>query len=100
MISLVFKPCLADHNYWARLEIKSDVNDNYEHVLLHTDDALVVSENDKSISRKEIGKYFKLKEELVRSPQMWLSVSTMKAELDNDIEAWSFNSSQHINNTA
>ena len=41
--------------------IKSDGNEHYEHVLLHADDALVVSENAESILRDELGKYFELK---------------------------------------
>ena len=41
-----------------RPAIKSDGNEEYEYVLLYTDDALVVSENAESILRDELGKHF------------------------------------------
>ena len=44
-----------------RPEIKSDINDFCENVLLFTDDALFVSDNYDSELRNEIEKFFEIK---------------------------------------
>ena len=51
-----FKPCLADLDVWIRPAIKSDGMEYYEYVLLHDDNALVVSENAERVLTDEIGK--------------------------------------------
>ncbi|KAL7531096.1 hypothetical protein ACHAXR_003841 [Thalassiosira sp. AJA248-18] len=60
---LGFKSCLADPDVWSRAATRADGTEYYEYVLLYVDDALVFSDNAESILRKEIGKYFELKEE-------------------------------------
>jgi hypothetical protein len=57
-----FKSCPADPDVWMRSAIKSDGTEVYEYVLVYTDDALSIGVEAESILRKEIGKYFELKE--------------------------------------
>ena len=61
MSHLNFKPFFPDPDVWMKPEIKSDGSGHYEHVLLYADDALVVSDNSKSVLRNELGKHFELK---------------------------------------
>ena len=62
MSHLNFVPCLDDPGAQLRLGVKSYGTEHYEHVLSHTDDSLVVSEDAEIILRNEIGKCFELKE--------------------------------------
>ena len=62
MSYLDFKLYLANPDIQMKLAIKSDSNEYYEYVLLHTNNALVVSENAKPVLRNKISKYFELKE--------------------------------------
>ena len=93
---LNFKSCLADPDVWMRLAIKSDGNTYYEYILLYVDDALVVSENAESILRNELGRYFHLKQESIGPPTIYLGGRVRKVQLENNVWAWSFSSSQYV----
>ena len=93
---LNFKSCLADPDVWMRPVIKNDGNTYYEYILLYVDDALVVSENAKSILRNELGRYFHLKEESIGPPTVYLGGRVRKVQLENGVWAWSFSSSQYV----
>ena len=60
-----FKYCKANLDVWIQPAVKSDGPQYRDYVLLYVDDALVVSENGSKILRKEIGKYFEMKEESI-----------------------------------
>ena len=92
MHHLNFKLCLADTKVWLRPGVKSDGTKHYEHVLLNTDDDLVVSENVDVFLRNEIGKCYELKEESIGPPKMHLGESVRKEGLGNLVDAWSFSS--------
>ena len=96
MRHLDFKSCPADPDVWMRAAKKSDGTDYYEYILLYTDDALVVSCNAETIIRKELGRYFELKEESIGPPKIYLGGHVRKVTLDNDVEAWAFSSSQYV----
>jgi hypothetical protein len=68
----------------------------YEYVLLYTDDALVISENAEDILRREVGKYFELKEESIGTPKIYLGGKVRRVQLENGVYAWSFSSSQYV----
>ena len=58
-----FKSSKADPGVWLRESVRKDgVTRYYKYVLLYTDDCLVISDCPESTLRKEIGKYFELKE--------------------------------------
>ena len=60
---LGFTSSRADSNVWFRLSKRSTREEYYEYVLLYVDDVLVISEKAEAVLRKEIGKYWVLKEE-------------------------------------
>jgi hypothetical protein len=91
-----FKSCPADPDVWMRSAIKSDGTDVYEYVLLYTDDALSIGVEAESILRKEIGKYFELKEESIGPPKLCLGGYLSLVELDNGVKAWAFSSPQYV----
>ena len=95
---LHFKSCPADPDVWIRPAIKSDGNESYEYVLLYVDDALVISENAEAILRKELGKYFEVKEESIGPPDHYLGGKVRKVQLENGVNAWAFSSSQYVQN--
>jgi hypothetical protein len=96
MHHLDFVSCPADPDVWMRPALKSDGSTCYEYVLLYTDDALVISENAEDILRREIGKYFELKEESIGTPKLYLGGKVRRVQLENGVYAWSFSSSQYV----
>ena len=69
---LKFVSCPVDPDVWMRPAEKADGTLYYEYVLLYVDDMLVVSEDAKRILQQELGHYFKLKEESIGSPTLYL----------------------------
>ena len=96
MRHLNFISCPADPDVWMRPAKKADGTEYYEYVLLYTDDALVIAEDPERILRDQIGKYFKLKENSIGPPQLYLGGNVRKVVLDNGVEAWAFGSSQYV----
>ena len=68
----------------------------WEYICLYNDDCLVVSENPEQIIRKEIGKYWNLKESSIGPPKIYLENKVSKVTLENEVVYWSFSSSQYI----
>ena len=64
--------------------------------MLYTDDALVVSQNAENVLRRELGRYFKLKEESIGPPKIYLGGHCRTVVLENGVEAWAFGSSQYV----
>jgi hypothetical protein len=69
MRHLDFKSCPADPDMWMQAAKQPDGSNHYEYILLYTSDALVVSCNPEVILRKELGRYFELKEESIGYPR-------------------------------
>ena len=93
---LGFKSCLADPDVWMREATRADGSKYYEYVLLYTDDTLVIADNAEEILRKEIGKYFELKEESIGPPKLYLGGQMRKVTLDNGTDCWAFGSAQYV----
>ena len=98
MEHLGFHPCKADSEIWMRKALKDDGTEYWEYVLLYVDDALCVSCNGKHVLEKEIGKYFYLKPDSIGTPKIYLGNKVSKVTLSNGVEAWSFSSSQYVQN--
>ena len=81
-----------------RPALKSDGSHYYEYVLLYVDDTLVISENAEHIILNEIGKYFEMKEASVDKPEIYLEGRVNEVTLVNGARAWTFNSSQYVQN--
>ncbi len=73
----------------------SNGTEYYEYILLYTDDVLVISENAESVLRKELGRYFELKEKSIGPPKLYLGGKVRKIQLDNGVWCWAFGSSQY-----
>lgn len=56
----------------------------------------MVSHNGEHVLRKEIGRYFDLKEESIGLPKIYLEGHMHQVVLDNGIETWAFGSSQYV----
>jgi hypothetical protein len=95
MKHLGFKSCLADPGVWMRPAVRPDGHSYWEYVLLYTDDCLSVSHRGEHVLRKEIGKYFELKQEAIGSPDIYLGGKLREVELENGNDAWAFGSSQY-----
>ena len=61
MRHMEFNSCLDDPNVWMSPANNTDLSLYYEYVLQYTNDALVISDNEKSTLRNDIGRYFGLK---------------------------------------
>ena len=88
---------MADSEVWTRPVIKSDGNAHDAHVLLYTENLLVVIESSESVLRDELGNHFELKQESIGPPKFYLDGYIRKATLDNGVDAWALSSSQHVN---
>ena len=60
------------------------------------DDCLVVSDHSEKMLREQIGKYFKLKENSIGPPDVYLGGKMRRFKLENGSKAWSFNSSHYV----
>ena len=65
-------------------------------MLLYTDDVSVISENGERVLRREIGRYFELKEESIGPPKLYLDGHMRKVELANGAKEWAFSSPQYV----
>ena len=92
---LGFRSSEGDPELWMRPSTKSDGSPYYEYVLLYVDDVLVIAEQGEHVLRKEIGKYFEMKEESTGPSTIYLGGKLSFVTLDNGAQAWSFSSSQY-----
>ena len=98
MNHLGFTSCEADPDIWLREGQKDDGSPYWEYVLLYVDDALCISCDAANVLRQQIGKYFFIKEDSVGPPQIYLGNKVSQIVLDNGVTAWSFSSSQYVQN--
>ena len=98
MEHLRFKPCHGDGDVWMRKAQKDDGSPYWEYVLLYVDDALCISMDAKNILENEIGKYFVMKPGSVDVPKLYLGNKVSQVTLENGVDAWSFSSSQYVQN--
>ena len=96
MEHLGFKLCLEDDDVWHRPSIKPNGDEYWEYILLYTNDFLVISEFGEDILRKELKPYFKLKEESIGHPTIYLGGKVSKVALPNGVVAWAFSTSQYV----
>ena len=63
---------------------------------MYVDDCLCILANAEYFLRNKIGKYFKLKESLIKLPDIYLGGKMRQVEMENGTSAWSFSSSQYV----
>ena len=93
---LGFTVCLDYPDFLTRPEIKSSGQACYEYVILHMDDASIVSDKAKVIIRNRIGRCFVAKKGSIGPSTRHLCRSVRKVLLDNMAEAWDFSSSHYV----
>ena len=71
---------------------------NGKEYILWTGDCLVISHRPDFVLRNEIGKYFKLKEESIGPPKIYLGGKMRQVQLENNNHTWSFSSAQYVKN--
>ena len=54
--------------------------------LLYVDDCLVISDNAENVIRENIGKYFELKQESIKPPDLYLGGHMRQVTLDNGVK--------------
>ena len=94
MRHLDFASCPTDPYVRMRQAKHSNVTDYYEFILLYTDETLVISENDKQVLCKNLGRYFELEEKSIGPPKIYLGGSTRQVKIENGVRAWDLGSSQ------
>ena len=77
---------------------RSNGSEYYKHILLYTNDALVVRDNAEQVLRTELGRQWTLKEESIGPPKIYLGrhVRKVRVQLDNGVECWAFGTSQYV----
>ena len=70
MRHLNFTACLADPGVWMRPAKKIYGTSYYTYILLYTDYILVVSQHSEENLRKDLGRYFELKEDSIGPPRV------------------------------
>ena len=98
MSHLGFTSCKADPDIWMREAIKDDGTPYWEYVLLYVDDALCCSMQPDNVLKREIGRYFFIKEGSVGPPRLYLGNKMSLVTLENGTNAWSLSSSQYVLN--
>ena len=78
---LGFSPCKADPDIWMREAKRVDNSNYWEYVLLYVDDYIYISTDPEAIVKKEIGKYFLMKEASIGEPDVYLGGKVRKVEL-------------------
>ena len=72
---LGFLSCIGDDGVWRR---PANGDEYLEYILLFTDECLVISKYGEDILRKELKPYFKLKEESIGYPTIYLGGKVSK----------------------
>ena len=96
MECLYFKPCRGDPDLWMRLAVNKDGREYQKYVYLYTDDALVISADPETIIRKQLGKYWKIKEKSIAPPSIYLRNKVSYVILEGGAKAQSLSSSQYV----
>ena len=93
---LGFNSCFADPDVRMIQSKRDNGTSYYEYVLLYVDDCLIISDNSENVIQMEIGKYFELRQESIKPPDLYLGGRMRQVELDNGVKAWDFGSSQYV----
>ena len=87
MTNIGFNSYKADTNIWMREAQKYDGTPFWEHVLVYVDDALVISNRGEDVIRKDIRKYFYVKDCSIGRLSIYLGKKVSKVTFENGVEA-------------
>ena len=88
---LGYRPSRADPDVYMRPAVKPDGTTYWEYVLTYVDDILCISHNPKE-TMDGIQKKFKLKDDKIEEPSVYLGASLTKMTNDNKDECWAMSS--------
>jgi len=98
MEEMGFISCKADPDVWFRPSTKEDGTNYYQYVLLYTDDILAIMEKPETFIREELSNKFVVKPNSIGKPTQYLGNKVSYIQLENGRHAWSFSSSQYVQN--
>jgi hypothetical protein len=90
-----FKPSYADPDVWMRPAVKPDGFEYYEYILCYVDDVLCIS-HDPTKSMKRIQEDFKLKDDKIEPPDVYLGATLAKMTLDGGETCWTMSPEQYV----
>jgi hypothetical protein len=82
-----YKPSYADPDVWLRPAVKPDGFEYYEYILCYVDDVRCILHNSMK-SMKRIQEDFKLKDNKIAEPDVYLGASLAKMTLENGKTCW------------
>ena len=89
-----FRPSMADPDVWMRPAIKDSGLKYWEYILCYVDDVLCIHE-DPTIALKQIATKFKLKEDKMDEPDIYLGASLSKMDNVDGDECWAMSSDKY-----
>ena len=95
MEALNYLPCRDDPDVWMRKARKSNGTEYYDYMLLYVDDCLAISETSKE-AVLHLNKFFKMQPSSIDTPNIYLGGKVKKIRLPDMVEAWTFSSSQYV----
>ena len=90
-----YRPSYADPDVWLRPAVKPDGFEYYEYILCYVDDVLCISHNPTK-SRKRIQQDFKLKDDKIEPPDVYLGATLAKMTLDDGKTCWTMSPEQYV----
>ena len=98
MHQLGYVQCKADHDLWMKPMVRPDDGlKYYAYILLYVDDALCVH-HDGVKALEELDYFFKMKDNSIGDPEMYLGAKIKKMVLPNGVEAWAMSPSKYVQN--
>ena len=89
-----FVPTRADPDVWRRPATKEDGFEYYEYVLCYVDDILAISNKAKD-ALKAVQAVFKLKDDRIEPPEMYLG-ATLSTMEDDGVQGWCMTSNKYV----
>ena len=89
-----FVPTRADPDVWHRPAVKEDGFEYYKYVLCYVDDILAISHKARDVL-KAIQTIFKLKDDRIEPPDMYLG-ATLSIMEDDGIQGWCMSSDKYV----
>ena len=76
-----------------RPAVDKDSREYWEYMCLYIDNVLVILVDSETIIRKQLGKYWKIKEVYIAPPNIYLGNKVLHVTLEGSAKAWSLSSS-------
>jgi hypothetical protein len=90
-----YRPTKADPDVWLRPAVKSNGFENCELVLCYVDDILAISHDPKKTTLQALTSVFKLKDDKIEEPDMYLGAQLGKMTVD-EVECWTRSAEKYV----